>query len=180
MFKNYFVVTFRNLRKNSIYSFINIAGLSLGITCSLLITLWVYDELSFDLFHPKADRIYQVRNAEYDGKINSWTVTPLPTYHALRSENSNIVAAAITDWGGDHLLTVGDNSIKKRGFFASERKVLGASVTSLVSLISGEFSKLVVIALWCQHQRRGGYSINSWNSTNTGLKLRGGCFHLQA
>ena len=57
MLKNYFVITLRNLLKSS---FINIVGLSIGITCSLLILLWVFDELSFDKFHPKAGRLYQV------------------------------------------------------------------------------------------------------------------------
>jgi len=119
MFKNYLLVTLRNLRKNGTYSFINIAGLSIGITCSVLILLWVFDELSFNKFHPKADRLYQVWiNATFDGKINSWTSLPLPAYEALKTENSNIVNTTVTDWGGDHLFTVGDKRITKRSFYA--------------------------------------------------------------
>jgi putative ABC transport system permease protein len=122
MFKNYILVTLRNLRKNSVYSFINIAGLSIGITCSLLILLWVYDEISFDSLHPKKDRIYQVKiNAEYDGKINTWDATPLPTYRGIKEENNNIIATAVTDWGGEHLLAVGDKGINKNGRYASEQ-----------------------------------------------------------
>lgn len=121
MFKNYLLVTLRNLRKNGTYSFINIAGLSIGITCSVLILLWVFDELSFDKFHPKADRLYQVWiNATFDGKINSWTSLPLPSYEALKTENSNIKNTVVTDWGGDHLFTVGDKRINKRAHYASE------------------------------------------------------------
>ena len=60
MFRNYFIITIRNLFKNGFYSVINIAGLSIGITCSILILLWVYDEISYDKFIPKADRVYQV------------------------------------------------------------------------------------------------------------------------
>ena len=60
MFKNYFLITIRNLRKNGFYSFINITGLSIGITCSILILLWVFDETSFNKFLPKYDRLYQV------------------------------------------------------------------------------------------------------------------------
>jgi len=121
MFKNYLLVTLRNLRKNGTYSFINIAGLSIGITCSVLILLWVFDELSFNKFHPKADRLYQVWiNATFDGKINSWTSLPLPAYEALRTENSNIVNTTVTDWGGDHLFSVGDKRITKRSFYAGE------------------------------------------------------------
>jgi len=121
MFKNYLLVTLRNLRKNGTYSFINIAGLSIGITCSVLILLWVFDELSFNKFHPKADRLYQVWiNATFDGKINSWTSLPLPAYEALKTENSNIVNTTVTDWGGDHLFSVGDKRITKRSFYAGE------------------------------------------------------------
>lgn len=60
MLKNYALITIRNLFRNKVYSFINIAGLAIGLTCSMLIFLWVQDELSFDTFHPKADRLYQV------------------------------------------------------------------------------------------------------------------------
>jgi putative ABC transport system permease protein len=121
MFRNYFIITLRNLLKNSTYSFINIAGLAIGITCSLLILLWVFDELSFDRFHPKADRLYQVHvNSYFDGKVNTWNSLPLPTYEGLKPENSNIANTAATDWGSEHLLTVGENGIRKRAFYASE------------------------------------------------------------
>ena len=121
MLRNYFLVTVRNLLKNRVYSFINIAGLSIGICCSILILLWVFDELSFDTFHPKADRLYQVWvDAEFDGKINSWTSVPLPTYEAMKTADTHIKNAVVADWGGDHLLTVSENPILKRGFYVSE------------------------------------------------------------
>ena len=121
MLRNYLIVTLRNLLKNKTYSLINIAGLSIGIACSLLILLWVFDELSFDRLHPKVDRLYQVWvNATFDGKINSWNSLPLPTYEGLKTEDNNIKSTAATDWGGEHLLTVGENRINKRGFYASE------------------------------------------------------------
>jgi len=121
MFKNYLIITVRNLFKNGFYSFINIAGLAIGITCSILILLWVANETSFDKFHPKADRLYQVWvNAAFNGKINSWTSVPLPTYEAMKTADSNIKRAVVTDWGGDHLVTVGENRLMKKGYWASE------------------------------------------------------------
>src|SRR6478609_294961 len=121
MFRNYLLVTVRNLFKNGFYSFINIAGLAIGIACSILILLWVADETSFDKFHPKADRLYQVWvKAKFDGKINSWTSVPLPTYEAFKSANSNIERMVVTDWGGNHLITVGENRLLKKGYYASE------------------------------------------------------------
>jgi len=121
MFRNYVVITVRNLFKNGFYSFINIAGLAIGITCSILILLWVKDETSYDKFHPKADRLYQVWvKAYFDGKISSWTSVPLPTYEAFKTADSNIKRTLVTDWGGEHLLTVNDNRLIKKGYWASE------------------------------------------------------------
>lgn len=121
MFKNYFLVTIRNLFRNGFYSFINITGLAIGITCSILILLWVADETSYDKFHPKADRLYQIWvKAHFDGKISSWTSVPLPTYEAFKTADSNIKRMLVTDWGGQHLLTVGENRLLKDGYWASE------------------------------------------------------------
>src|SRR5689334_1382293 len=121
MFKNYFVVAVRNILRSKFYSFINITGLAIGITCSILILLWVADETSFDKFHPKSDRLYQLWvNAQFDGKIQSWRSVPLPTYEALKTANSNIKSVAVSDWGGGHLLTVGETGVMKDGFYVSE------------------------------------------------------------
>lgn len=121
MLKNFFVVTIRNLGRNRLYSVINISGLSIGIACSILILLWVVDETSFDAFHPKAPRLHQVWvNAEFDGKINSWNSVPLPTYEAMKSAHSGIVNSVVTDWGGEHLLTVGETRITQDGYWVSE------------------------------------------------------------
>ena len=121
MFKNYLKIAIRSLRKNSVYSFINISGLAVGIACSILILLWVQDETSYDRFQPKLDRLHQVWiNAYFDGKINSWTSVPMPLKNGLKEEISSIKNAAITEWGGMHLLTVGDKKLNQRGYFASE------------------------------------------------------------
>ncbi len=60
MIKHYFKIVLRNLWRNKTYSFINIFGLRLGLVCFLLIALYVFDELTFDRFHKKANRIYRV------------------------------------------------------------------------------------------------------------------------
>jgi putative ABC transport system permease protein len=60
MFKNYFKVAIRNLWKNKTFSLINIAGLAIGLSCFLLISLYVLDELSFDKYNKKADRICRI------------------------------------------------------------------------------------------------------------------------
>lgn len=60
MLQNYFKIALRNLKKNPGYSLINVAGLAIGLACCVLIFLYVQDELTFDLFHQKADRIYRL------------------------------------------------------------------------------------------------------------------------
>jgi putative ABC transport system permease protein len=60
MIKNYFKTAWRNLTRSKVYSFINVAGLSLGLACAMLIMLYVKDEVSFDRFHKNVDNIYRV------------------------------------------------------------------------------------------------------------------------
>ena len=60
MIKNYFIVAFRNLRRHKGFSFINVTGLALGLACCLLLAMYLQHELSYDRFHPNADRIVRV------------------------------------------------------------------------------------------------------------------------
>src|SRR5690242_12023332 len=60
MFQNYFKTAWRNLKRNRVYSFINLLGLSLGLACSMLILLYVKDETSFDKFHKNVNNIYRI------------------------------------------------------------------------------------------------------------------------
>lgn len=65
MFKNYFKVAWRNLLKNKGSSFVNILGLTIGLTGCILIALFVYDELQYDTFHPDGDRLYRAYTTRY-------------------------------------------------------------------------------------------------------------------
>jgi putative ABC transport system permease protein len=62
MIKNYFTIAWRNLLKNKTYSFINITGLAIGLASFLLIALYMLDELSYDRYNDKADRIYRINS----------------------------------------------------------------------------------------------------------------------
>ncbi|HWK06584.1 MAG TPA: ABC transporter permease [Puia sp.] len=70
MFKNYFKTAWRSLRKNKTFSILNIIGLSIGVACSLLIALYVLDELSYDRFNTQADRIYRIDEQVKFGDFN--------------------------------------------------------------------------------------------------------------
>ena len=62
MIKNYLKIAWRNLVRNKTYSLINIVGLAIGLSCFLLISLYVLDELSYDKFNTNADRIYRINS----------------------------------------------------------------------------------------------------------------------
>src|SRR6187431_554688 len=81
MIKNYFKIAFRNLLKYRFISFINLFGLTVGLTCCLLIFTYILNEVSYDRYHPEADRIYRItrsfRNAETGVvSLNLGTVAP--------------------------------------------------------------------------------------------------------
>jgi len=60
MLKNYLIITLRNIKNRTGFSFINIFGLAMGISCSILILLWVVDELRYDKFHDNEKNIYTI------------------------------------------------------------------------------------------------------------------------
>ncbi|GAB3175459.1 ABC transporter permease [Telluribacter humicola] len=77
MFRNYLKIALRNFAKHKVYSFINLGGLTLAITCCLLLGMYVRHEWSFDRFHSKTDRLYRSWTKEvYKGEIFTNTVTP--------------------------------------------------------------------------------------------------------
>ncbi len=71
MLKNYFKITWRNIKNNKVYSFINIMGLAVGMACCILILLWVQDELSYDKFHANYDDIYRTIPELQDTKFSA-------------------------------------------------------------------------------------------------------------
>ncbi|HTD39920.1 MAG TPA: hypothetical protein VK671_04810, partial [Mucilaginibacter sp.] len=77
MLKNYLKVAMRNLKKEKIFSLINIMGLSLGLACSLLILLWVHSELNMNGFNTRISRIFAVYERQYhDNKVDGQYNTP--------------------------------------------------------------------------------------------------------
>ncbi|MGH7598069.1 MAG: ABC transporter permease, partial [bacterium] len=71
MLKNYLKIALRHLQRQKVYSFINLAGLAIGMACAILILLWVQDELSFDRFHNNAKNIYRVVSEWHENSIKS-------------------------------------------------------------------------------------------------------------
>lgn len=121
MFRNYFLVAVRNLYRHISYSLINILGLSIGIATSILIILWIYDEVTFDSFHANKDRLYKVWfNSRFADGISSQISMPLPLREALKAKDANIKNVAVTNWGEGFLLEVGEKKINFVGMHVSE------------------------------------------------------------
>jgi len=92
MFKNYLKIALRNIRRHKCFSFINIAGLAIGMACCILIVLFVRDELSYDSYHAKADQIYRViTKIETQGEMSILISTPPPLGPALTNDFPEIV-----------------------------------------------------------------------------------------
>lgn len=80
MIKNFFLIAFRNISKHKVFTFINVTGLAIGLAASLLIILWIQDELSYEKFHLNARNIYRVEEDQfYSGERYHVNVTPHPS-----------------------------------------------------------------------------------------------------
>jgi ABC-type antimicrobial peptide transport system permease subunit len=120
MLKNYLLVALRNIRKNKIFSAINILGLALGMTCSLLILLWVRDEEGMDSFHKNGARIYSVYERQYyDGKIESGHYTPGLLPDEMKRKIPEIEYSSGFAWKDLNTFSVGDKILKEEGNHAS-------------------------------------------------------------
>jgi ABC-type antimicrobial peptide transport system permease subunit len=124
MIKNYFKTAWRNLVKNKVYSFINIAGLAAGMAVAMIIGLWIYDEVSTDKHFRNYHTLYQVMmNQTFDGVRGSQTALPYPTGEELKSKFPDFKHVAMCDWGNNHSLVYGDKKISKFGHFIGEQAV---------------------------------------------------------
>ncbi len=95
-------IAFRNLRRNGLYSLINIIGLSVGLTACIFITLWLQNELSHDRFHKNAGHLYRVNAADMDGDV--WVNTPAPVARVAKENCPDVVdACRVAGYRTDYL-----------------------------------------------------------------------------
>ncbi|MCG2613457.1 ABC transporter permease [Terrimonas sp. NA20] len=121
MLKTYFKTAWRQLRKHKAHSFINIAGLSIGMAVAVLIGLWMNDELSFNKSFEKSDRLAQViQNVSNNGEVQTWWSVPFPLADELRKNYGEdfVNLARVANWG-EHIISVGtgENKLKAIGGF---------------------------------------------------------------
>jgi len=128
MVKNYIKTTFRNLQRHKGYSFINIAGLAIGLACCILILLWVRYELSYDRFHEHGDNLYRIIRVSSTDPTASSVVIPLPLVPAIKEELPEVRAATRLIGYGRHLFRYGDHV-----FYESNGLVVDADFFSMFS-----------------------------------------------
>lgn len=117
MIRNYLQIAWRNLAKNTVFSTINMIGLSLGMVTAILIGLWLWDELSFNRYHQHYDRIARVmQHQTANGTTFTTIATPLPMRNALANEFGNDFShIALSSWTEDHILAFGGNQFTRKG-----------------------------------------------------------------
>ena len=112
MIKNYFKIAWRNLAKHKLFSFINVGGLAVGMAVSFMLLLYVYNEFTYDTYHTKIDRIYQVWcNQKSDGNINTGNSTPVQVAAVLKKDFPEIERTARANGGSDNLVNYKDKSL---------------------------------------------------------------------
>ena len=116
MLKNYITIALRGLWKNKGFSAINIAGLALGMACSLLILLWVRDERNVDAFHANGSRLYRVVERLYfDGKVTGQYSTPGLLARQLKHDVPEVRMATAYEDIDAHTFRAGEKIIKEKG-----------------------------------------------------------------
>jgi putative ABC transport system permease protein len=166
MLKNYLVTALRHLRRNSVYSFINIAGLSTGLSCSLLIFLWATDEFSFNQFHGNYNTLYKVyMNHELSGTLETQPNVPYPLQEAIANASPHVKHVSVTNYGEGNLLTAGEKKINKVGNAVSEdflkmfsfNVIIGDSTTALTDPFSIVLTRSTATALFGDKDPLGQY-----------------------
>jgi putative ABC transport system permease protein len=134
MIKNYIKTAFRSLMKNKGFTFINVFGLALGLTTCLLIVFYVFDELSYDQYNLKADRIYRVNNdIKFGGNANTYAVSPAPTAAALKNDFPEIEQVARFRMRGGNQVKKGNQSIQEDMMVYADNSIFDIFTLPMIS-----------------------------------------------
>lgn len=124
MLRNLVKIAFRSLLKDRAYSFINILGLTIGITCSLLLAMYIIDELSFDRYHENGANIYRIESdiKEPDDAF-TWIATQKPLGRELRDNYPEVVNAVRFDGMNRNLYKNGEIQFYENDFYLADSTV---------------------------------------------------------
>lgn len=124
MFKNLFKIALRNILKDKTYSTINILGLTIGITCSLFLFMYILDELSYDRYNKNADNIYRVvSNIKEPDNAFTWAVAQIPLAEELRNNYPEVQNAVRFFNTARTLYKNGDQQFYEEEFYLADSTV---------------------------------------------------------
>ena len=123
MLRNYVKIAFRNLLRHKAFSFINIGGLAIGMACSILILLWVQDELSFDRFHEHVERTYRLTASLSELDVHA-AVSSAPMAAALIEKMPEIEKIVRVSWQRSDLLQVDDRMFEEKRIIYADSNFL--------------------------------------------------------
>lgn len=123
MIRNYLKVAWRNLMKHKIFSIVNIAGLTIGLACSLFILLWVGNEWSYDQHHTRLPQLYSVmENQVYSGNdIFTTSATPGPLAPKLKADIPGIRKATRFSWPMEKVIAAGEKRFREEGYYTDNQ-----------------------------------------------------------
>ncbi|MFZ1805612.1 MAG: ABC transporter permease [Cyclobacteriaceae bacterium] len=117
MIKHSLLLIYRNFQRSRGYFLINLFGLATGLACTLLIYLWVRDELSVNKFHALDERLYEVmEHQRYADHVMTTTSTPGILAETLKEEFPEVEYAATTTWIEPFTLSIKDHNVKAEGY----------------------------------------------------------------
>lgn len=118
MLSTYLKTSWRNLFRNKAHSLINITGLALGMAASLLIGLWIYDELTFNKYHKNYNRMGRIiNNFTFDGKIVTEWSQPFPLGEELRTKFADFENVSMASWNYGHIIEYNDKKFNKEALY---------------------------------------------------------------
>src|ERR1700754_4307307 len=115
---NYFKIAWRSLHRNKGFSAINISGLAIGLASAIVLLLWIHNELTYDQFHKKRDRVYQVfSRAVFNGQIECYGRTPMVMGPVIQANYSHEVEEVVRmNWVGAFIFSTGDQHLAPQGY----------------------------------------------------------------
>src|SRR6187200_2868070 len=124
MFKNLLKISIRNIIKDKTYSIINILGLTIGITCSLFLMMYILHELSYDRYHKNADNVYRiVSNIKEPDNAFTWAVAQIPLAEELRDNYPEVENAVRFFRTGRQLYKNNDQQFYEENFYLADSTV---------------------------------------------------------
>jgi putative ABC transport system permease protein len=121
MLKHNLLLIYRNFLRAKGFFFINLIGLAVGLVCTLLIYLWVHDEMNMNAFHAKDSQLYQVmEHQKYADELMTTTSTPGILAETMKAEVPEVEYAATTTWINPFTLSVKENNVKAKGYYVGE------------------------------------------------------------